>query len=211
VKLRNNQSIFIAVVITWLLALSFPAVADGVRHALFAHNADKVDGKHAVGAGASAQKRAGKLVATNGKGKLPTNIVDGLIVGSGRSKANRLALGADPNFKRFFLFPGMGEIQVRCGTDEWGVRWAHPKGISGYWEANNDGDPAFRAPHGPGNVEIEMGRSAAGGQIWLQAGAGTRANTRLYSVSMSIAFDDVNDRCYFHGHALTQGDVAIRI
>jgi len=38
-------------------------------------DADKVDGKHAVGAGASAQERANKLVATNDEGLLPTDIV----------------------------------------------------------------------------------------------------------------------------------------
>lgn len=38
-------------------------------------NADSVDGRHAVGARASKTKRAGKLVATNGKGFLPSNVV----------------------------------------------------------------------------------------------------------------------------------------
>jgi hypothetical protein len=42
-------------------------------------NADRVDGKHAVGAGASVTKRAGKLVATNKQGYLPKNIVNGLV------------------------------------------------------------------------------------------------------------------------------------
>ena len=38
-------------------------------------NANKVDGKHAVGAKASRAKRRGKLVATNRQGYLPSNIV----------------------------------------------------------------------------------------------------------------------------------------
>jgi len=38
-------------------------------------NADKVDGRHAVGSGASKAKRARKLVATNASGRLPSNIV----------------------------------------------------------------------------------------------------------------------------------------
>jgi len=38
-------------------------------------NADKVDGRHAVGSGASKAKRARKLVATNSSGFLPSNIV----------------------------------------------------------------------------------------------------------------------------------------
>jgi hypothetical protein len=38
-------------------------------------NADKVDGKHAVGAGATIPQRRGKLVATDKTGFLPRNIV----------------------------------------------------------------------------------------------------------------------------------------
>lgn len=41
----------------------------------FARNAHKVDGRHAVGSKASPQRRAGKLVATNRKGRLPNNII----------------------------------------------------------------------------------------------------------------------------------------
>lgn len=40
-----------------------------------ANNAHKVDGKHAVGAGASKSARAGKLVATNGQGQFPVGAV----------------------------------------------------------------------------------------------------------------------------------------
>lgn len=39
-------------------------------------NADKVDGKHAVGYTAKRSKRAGKLVATDAEGMLPPNIVE---------------------------------------------------------------------------------------------------------------------------------------
>jgi hypothetical protein len=41
-----------------------------------AMNADKVDDRHAVGAGASVTARARKLVATNDNGRLPNNIID---------------------------------------------------------------------------------------------------------------------------------------
>lgn len=40
-----------------------------------AKNAHKVDGKHAVSAGAPVAKRKGKLVATNASGRLPNNII----------------------------------------------------------------------------------------------------------------------------------------
>ena len=42
-------------------------------------NADRVDGKHAVGAYASKAARAGKLVAMNGAGYLPKNIINGAV------------------------------------------------------------------------------------------------------------------------------------
>jgi hypothetical protein len=55
-----------------LTASAGPALADFV----FANNSDKVDGKHAVGAGASIHNRRGKLVATNAaNGRLPNNII----------------------------------------------------------------------------------------------------------------------------------------
>lgn len=48
-----------------VLGTTGPAVAHGVRHALFAHNADKVDDRHATGFNASLAVRKGKLVGTS--------------------------------------------------------------------------------------------------------------------------------------------------
>jgi hypothetical protein len=53
-------------------------IASGPQIAMAAYdavNSDKVDGFHAVGAGATMQGRTGKLVATNGSGVLPNNII----------------------------------------------------------------------------------------------------------------------------------------
>ena len=47
-----------------VLGWSTPAIAHGVQHALFAHNADKVDGKHAIGSTGTLDHAGGKLVAT---------------------------------------------------------------------------------------------------------------------------------------------------
>ncbi|MDP3894632.1 hypothetical protein [Nocardioides sp.] len=44
-------------------------------HAKFAHNADKVDGKHAVGAGASLAQAKKKLVAHDSTGQLPAKFI----------------------------------------------------------------------------------------------------------------------------------------
>lgn len=69
-KLRGRLPIVLSAtaLIVAVLGWSTPAIAHGVQHAIFAHNAGKVDGKNAVGAGASLNKAAGKLVATHGSG-----------------------------------------------------------------------------------------------------------------------------------------------
>lgn len=73
---RTDIKLIAVVVVCATLALAGPAAADGVRHAMFAHNADKVDGKHAVGAGTSVTARKGRLVATHPTtGLLPNNII----------------------------------------------------------------------------------------------------------------------------------------
>jgi hypothetical protein len=64
--------IVLAAALLTSLAIGWPAVA---RAAYDAANAHRVDGKHAVGAGASPARRAGKLVATNSNGRLPNNII----------------------------------------------------------------------------------------------------------------------------------------
>jgi hypothetical protein len=75
---RHGKTVLVAAVVAALtaaLTTTGPAVAHGVRHAWFAHNADKVDGKHAVAASTSIANRRGKLVATNASGLLPNNII----------------------------------------------------------------------------------------------------------------------------------------
>lgn len=67
---RDLRTVVVAVVAAAVTA-GAPALAHGVQHALFAHNADKVDGIHAVGAGATPAQAAGKLVATGGSGRFP--------------------------------------------------------------------------------------------------------------------------------------------
>ena len=83
-NVRRHLSLLIAVLAIVILAAS-QAVAQpgatkpgaeeptGVAPAGIA--ADTVDGKHAVGAGSTVAKRAGKLVATNAQGHLPSNII----------------------------------------------------------------------------------------------------------------------------------------
>jgi hypothetical protein len=75
-RLRKHLPTVIIAVVASAVTAGAPAIAHGVQHALFAHNSDKVDGKHAVGAGATVNKRKGKLVATKATtGRLPNNII----------------------------------------------------------------------------------------------------------------------------------------
>ena len=71
---RDLRTIVVAVVAASVTAAA-PAVAHGVQHALFAHNADKVDGKHAVGSGATTIQAAGKLVATGTNGRFAPKFI----------------------------------------------------------------------------------------------------------------------------------------
>jgi hypothetical protein len=67
--LAHDLRVAVVAVAAASLVVAAPKVVDTVA------NADKVDGKHAVGAGASLNQRAGKLVATNSQGRLPDNII----------------------------------------------------------------------------------------------------------------------------------------
>lgn len=73
---RENAKLVIVAVFCLVVGLSAPAVSATVQHALYADKAGKVDGRDAVGAGASVTQRRGKLVATNPTtGRLPDNII----------------------------------------------------------------------------------------------------------------------------------------
>ena len=69
--IRRHASTVVVAMVTAAVTAGGPAVAA----AYDAMNARKVDGRDAVGAGASASDRAGNLVATNSAGRLPNNII----------------------------------------------------------------------------------------------------------------------------------------
>jgi hypothetical protein len=69
-RLKQHVPVLLAVLATASLTLGGPAIAHGVRHALFAHNADKVDGIHA-----SKSPRANRLVPLNRNKRFPASTV----------------------------------------------------------------------------------------------------------------------------------------
>lgn len=70
--LRKHATTIVIAMATAAVTAGGPALAAAVQDGL---NADQVDNKHAVGSGATAGQRAGKLVATNSSGKLPNSII----------------------------------------------------------------------------------------------------------------------------------------
>ena len=70
--LRRHTTTIAVAMVTAAVTAGGPALAAAVQEGL---NADQVDGKHAVGAGATVAQRSGKLVATNASGRLPNNII----------------------------------------------------------------------------------------------------------------------------------------
>ena len=74
--LRKHAATVAVAMATAAVTAVAPAIADGVRHAMFAHNSGAVDGKSAVGAEATKRKRRGKLVATDPvTGRLPNSLI----------------------------------------------------------------------------------------------------------------------------------------
>lgn len=76
---RENVKLVAVAVACLLIAWTGPSLAHGV-HAQFAHNSAKVDGKDAVGAGASRAKARGKLVAHNRAGRIPAKFLPASVV-----------------------------------------------------------------------------------------------------------------------------------
>ena len=69
---RRHVGYIVAGIIGSLLTAGGPSALAAAYDAM---NADKVDGKHAVSAGATPSQRAGKLVATGSSGRLPNSII----------------------------------------------------------------------------------------------------------------------------------------
>ncbi len=71
-RFRRHLPVLITAVVVATATAVGPSVAQAAYDAV---NANHVDGKDAVGSGASAAHRAGKLVATNASGKFPTKVL----------------------------------------------------------------------------------------------------------------------------------------
>ena len=137
-SLRYARTIAFAVA-----CLSIGAVSPSVAAGVFADNSDKVDGKHAVGAGASVANRAGKLVATNSNGRLPNNIIvraldSGKLGGQPASSYARdlvQVVGSNVTITGTSGISSYGTASVTCPSD-------HPVFVSGDY-TQSDGVPSI--------------------------------------------------------------------
>ena len=76
-RIHKHLPTILVAMLTAAVTVAAPAIGHGVRHALFAHDSEKVDGKSAVGPSADAKQRAGKLITTNGKGQFKKGLIPG--------------------------------------------------------------------------------------------------------------------------------------
>jgi hypothetical protein len=115
-----------AAALTAIVVSGAPAVAGSIVR--FARNAHMVDGKHAVGAGASLKQRRGKLVATGRSGRLPNNII------AKAPNASRLDGRDSSAYARLAQLRTQGEINAGANP----VHWTRLKGVPGGFEDGAD-------------------------------------------------------------------------
>ena len=70
---RRYTELFLVALAASIITAALPAMAHGVKHALFAHDADKIDGKDSASATSTASKRRSKLATYAESGFLPNN------------------------------------------------------------------------------------------------------------------------------------------
>jgi hypothetical protein len=115
-KGRNSWRIALIALVAAAVGLVTPATARTVvDFARYARNADKVDGLHAVRAGASVNERSNKLVATNKKGYLPNNII--------RRAPNAARLGGRP----------ASRFAAKCAEGSVGGSFSIPANLGAQW------------------------------------------------------------------------------
>jgi hypothetical protein len=115
-KFRLPSPAMVVALIALVVALSGSAVAA----VSYVRNADAVDGKSAVSAGASLRAAAGKLVATqtggNGKGQIPARFLDGVMRGGSQTLSKYLhTIDNQPGRPTALLIvPGIGRFDAQC-------------------------------------------------------------------------------------------------
>jgi hypothetical protein len=147
---RDARLVVIAAVtasLTTGLVMAAPAVGGAV--AAIVRNSHMVDGRHAVGAGASVKARKGKLVATSPKtGKLPSNII------ATAPNARRLGGKGAATYARKAALRSPGTINESTNPVRWSKLNGVPRGLA---DGTDDiGPRAFAHVSDAGVVEEEL-------------------------------------------------------
>src|SRR3954470_14586192 len=70
---RRYAELLLVALAASIVTMVTPAIGHGVRHALFAHNADHLDSKDSVSATTTATRRRNKIPSYSTSGFLPNN------------------------------------------------------------------------------------------------------------------------------------------
>jgi hypothetical protein len=109
-----------------LIALFMSMTGGAIAAVNFARNAGAVDGKSAVGSGASLKRAGGKLVAANGSGQIPFKFLDGAateasverlsgLVARGRNSVDLTAVEDNQTtVAKTLINMELGDFQVSC-------------------------------------------------------------------------------------------------
>ena len=106
-----------------IVALVFAMGGTAVAAVSYASNAGAVDGKSAVGAGASTNQAAGRLVATarggSTKGQIPAKFLAGVVQGSGQPFVSTVGVSDNANLapSPLVTVPGIGTLSAGCDDE----------------------------------------------------------------------------------------------
>lgn len=168
-RLRPGVTLTTGVVVGLVLAVGAPAVGTQVQRAFDAQNAHQVDGKHAVGSGASLTQRKGKLVATASNGRLPNNII------SKAPNAGKLDGVKSDDYR--FLHLDLGSVYVLGGADfSGGVRLPDSGSPSASWQWTLPQD--YRAGR-PVTLVLQVVTTVSGGSVTFARSSSTFARPGL--------------------------------
>lgn len=209
-----------------MVTAAVTAAAPSIAAAFDAQNADKVDGKHAVGAGASSQKRAGKLVATKSNGKLPNNIIakapaaksadmsadsqkldgidsTGFVKGSGSEyKTGTTVVATNASATNILTFPGLA-LQGTCAGDLPAVTLNLAEDWSEAYTVSNGGTPVVQNATA---ASIVMPGSDPHHTVFHLAwrGSGLLGGTRVVTIEVFAQENGAGD-CKFSATGMDRG------
>jgi hypothetical protein len=163
--------------------------------AVIVANADKVDGFHAVGSGATIDARKGKLVATSSStGRLPNNIIkkapDAAKLG-GVNAADLRYLDIPVTAGQYALaFEGLGDVRFPATGGSWAIGFRVPPDHPGTEPITLELDYSVDFTNCAWRVQTVGAVSTVGGDTvardWFISGAATTASISVPAVAASV-------------------------